>query len=392
MAKRGATPGLVRRRREGRDALYWSADSLSTKAADFPDRWIRLPLDATAAELADLCETYAARLAAWLDRGARPRFLYDGTFGSLCDAFERHPQSPIHDVRRNTAESYVDSLKVIRATVAARAVRALAPIDVKSWYARWRAPAKPGKPERVKRAHDAVAAVRMVLRFGQALGYEECGKLAEGLKAIQFERSAPRSAEMTIAHARAFIAAAQALDRQPRGLYMAIGVATQFETMLRQMDVIGEWTSDARGVENWAGPFAWENLPGGILRLQTSKTGAAIVHDLTRLELLWPLLQAVPQIERHGAVVKGELGLPIRARSYRKWFRQIARAAEIPDAVWNMDARAGAVTEALEAGAALDAVRRTATHSSAVMTARYDRDTELAVASVAAARKKARAT
>jgi hypothetical protein len=388
MALRGETPGLVRRRRKSGGRLYWSADSLSTKAADYPERLIPLPRDATPEEIRDLCETYTARLTQWLDRGAIPRWLYDGTVGSLCDAFERHPQSPIHDVRRNTAESYLDSFKVIRLTVAKRAVRALAPIDVKAWYDAWRAPRDKDGPERVKRAHDAVAALRMILRFGSALGYDECGRLDAGLAKLRFERSRPREGEMTVDQVKAFVV--EALKGGERGLYMAIGVAAQFETMLRQKDVIGEWTLDADGAESWSGPFTWENIPGGILRLRTSKTGTTIVHDLTRLELLWPLMQRVPQGERSGAVVKGEHGLPIRTRSYRKWFRPIARAGGIPDAVWNMDARAGAVTEALEAGAQMDAVRRTATHSSETMTRRYDRGAEAAVASVAEARKKAR--
>jgi integrase len=91
-----------------------------------------------------------------------------------------------------------------------------------------------------------------------------------------------------------------------------------------------------------------------------------------------------------GAIIKGEGGLPIRERSYRKWFREIARAAGIPDEVWNMDARAGAITEALEAGADKSAVQRAATHSNPAMTERYDRETKAAVLDVAAARKRAR--
>ena len=67
--------------------------------------------------------------------------------------------------------------------------------------------------------------------------------------------------------------------------------------------------------------------------------------------MLFPLLEAVPHVERTGAIVKGEYGLPIRERSYRKWFREIARAAGIPDEVWSMDSRAGAATEADAAGA-----------------------------------------
>ena len=109
----------------------------------------------------------------------------------------------------------------------------------------------------------------------------------------------------------------------------------------------------------------------------------------TKLDLLWPLIQSVPQTERTGAI-KGDSDLPIRTRSYRKWFREIADAAEIPHSVWNMEARAGGVTEALEAGASLTSVQRAATHSNPSMTQRYDRSTEAAVGEVAAARKRAR--
>ena len=104
---------------------------------------------------------------------------------------------------------------------------------------------------------------------------------------------------------------------------------------------------------------------------------------------MWPLLQAVPQHERTGAIVKA-YGEPIRVRSYRKWYRKIADQAGIPRTVWNMDARAGAVTEALEAGADRSEVQRAATHATPAMTARYDRKVEAAPAAVAAARQKAR--
>jgi hypothetical protein len=215
---------------------------------------------------------------------------------------------------------------------------------------------------------------------------------------MRFERSAPRESQMTLAHARAFITAALEFRLGDAiGLSMAIGVATQFETMLRQKDVIGEWlpSPSVRGVvgeggrETWSGPYRWENIPGGIFRLRTSKTGAEIAHDLTKLDLLWPLIQAVPQADRTGAIVKA-YGEPIRTRSYRKWFREIAKAAKIPDSVWNMDARAGAVTEALEAGAEKTDVQRAATHASPAMTERYDRASETASLAVAAARRKAR--
>jgi hypothetical protein len=102
------------------------------------------------------------------------------------------------------------------------------------------------------------------------------------------------------------------------------------------------------------------------------------------------LMNLVSQIDRVGAVVKGEAGLPIRARSYRKWFAEIRKAAGLPASLWSMDARAGAVTEALDLGAAETDVSRAATHSNLVMTRRYDRETEEAAARVADARKRGR--
>ena len=84
-----------------------------------------------------------------------------------------------------------------------------------------------------------------------------------------------------------------------------------------------------------------------------------------------PLLEAVPLDQRIGAIVKGAKGLPIRRDMYGRWFRQIARAAGIPDEVWNMDARAGGATEADKAGAAIEAIQSALTHTKESTTLRY---------------------
>ena len=393
MATRSEKPGLIRRKRRGGETLYWSAASLSGAAKTYPHPLIRLPEKATEAEIRDLCQTYTARLDLWLAGEAASGWRYDGTIGGLATVFERHPDSPIHDVKPNTAGAYLDSLKVIRATVGARAIRAVVPMDVKRWYTNWRAPAEAGKAERTKRAHDAVAALRMILRFGFALGYDECGVLVERLKMIRFERAAGRSSEMTIEHVRAFIAAALGTTRLPEACRrgMALGVALQFETMLRQKDVIGEWRG-TKPREEWHGALTWENIPGGMLRLYTSKSRGKkhAVFDLTRLDLVWPLVQAFPQAERAGAMIKGPEGAPMRERTYRKWFREIANNAGIPPGVWTMDARAGAITEAFEAGIDPALVSDGATHSSLSMTRNYDRRAEERIATVIEARKAAR--
>ena len=106
--------------------------------------------------------------------------------------------------------------------------------------------------------------------------------------------------------------------------------------------------------------------------------------------LLFPLLDAVPNDERVGAIVKGEHGLPIRERSYRKWFRETARVAGIPDEVWLMDTRAGAATEADAAGADLKSIQDLLTHTTPRTTVRYIRSTSKRMRTLAKARAQSR--
>ena len=446
MPPRGKAPGLKggRYRPElGRRLPYWMASQILPRDQyraikdRFPDPCIPLPLDASAAELAQLCEQHTARLNAWLAEQAKtaqrddaedlPALpAYRGTIDSACDWYEFHPRSRFHSVKANTRRSYLDSLKVIRSTVGKRLVRNVTILDCQHWYDEWRKPAmigedENGRPiygnERIKRAHAAIAMVKTVLRFNAALRRADCKQLIEDLEKADsltnFERGGAREQQMTLQQTRAFIGTA--LDLQARGvlpwrrgLYMAIGVAGQFELTLRQKDVIGERPKTAADLEKarrrgaaiwpggdrpWAGSFTWENVPGWRWRTRTSKSKyrAAAVFTLTNYDLLFPLLEMVPHEERQGAIVKGEHGLPIQERSYRKWFRQIARIAGIPDDVWLMDSRAGGASEAESAGVDRKLVSTALTHSNERTTGRYIRDVSVAIETVALARRRKRA-
>jgi integrase len=396
MPLRSDSPGLKwRKTAKGRQA-YWVAKQVVRDPMGFPDKTVRLTSGASDDELAELCREHTADLLRWIDdakNGREPDVRYDGTVKSLSQLFQTHAESPFHGVKPNTRESYVDSLKVIESTVGARVVYRLTVVDVRRWYRNWRAPKVEGGPERIKRAHDAVATFRMILRFGFALGHDECGKLDDRLAKQRFEKSGAREQEMTYPQAAAFVRKAlelgqQGIIPQDRARHMAIGVAAQFELALRQKDIIGEWSKK----DEWSGVFTWQNVPGWKLRLKTSKNRAAAVFTLSNYPLLFPLLEAVPHEERVGAIVKGEHNLPVRERSYRKWFRAIARTAEIPDEVWSMDSRAGAATEADEAGADLAAISDMLTHANPGTTLRYVRRREKRIAVAAEARARSRTT
>ena len=276
----------------------------------------------------------------------------------------------------------------------------------------WRKPApdRPGK-ERIDRPHDGVAMFRTVIYFLAALRFADCKQLASELEKVKFEKGGAREQELTYPHAATFLKTAMAFEREGvmppgRALSVAIGTIAQLEMLLRQMDITGEWapmTATRKlpsGIatldlddEQWAGFFTWENIAGWRWRMKTSKSKyrSAADFDLTKCTMLLPLLEAVPHAERTGPVVKGSYGLPVRADMYRRWFRQIARAAGIPDDVWNMDSRAGGATEADEAGAALEAIQGALTHTKPSTTVRYlRRGSSKKISQVADARSQAR--
>jgi hypothetical protein len=384
---------------------------------------VALPADADDAAIKRLCQEWTALLHAWIAERSKPDAAapatltrYDGSVRAACRIYQEHPDSPFQAVKANTRRTYVVSLDLIERTVGQRLIRNLTVLDGRRWYAVWRQPADAGGPERVDRAHDGISMWKTVLGFHASLRRPECKLLLEELKLVRFEKGGGREEEMTSGQCGAFIKTALELGRAgkipaERALSMATGVAAQFELALRQKDIIGEHAKNEADLDKavrrgaaaiawrngdvWVGSFTWENVPGWRWRMKTSKSKyrQAVDFDLSIFGLLLPLLERVALADRHGAIVKGEHGLPVRERSYRKWFRAIARAAGIPDEVWNMDSRAGAATEAEEAGVPLGDIADLLTHSQggAGTTPRYIRRRSKKIVTMAEARQRARA-
>jgi hypothetical protein len=109
---------------------------------------------------------------------------------------------------------------------------------------------------------------------------------------------------------------------------------------------------------------------------ETTKTGAIAAHDLKLCPLVIKVVGMVPADRRVGPlIIDEEAGRPYAEDAYAREWRIIADAAGIPKDVWNMDARAGGISEADDAGAALDDIRSQAAHAQAATTARYVRGT-----------------
>lgn len=83
------------------------------------------------------------------------------------------------------------------------------------------------------------------------------------------------------------------------------------------------------------------------MRKATTKTGAFAAHDLKLCPLVLGLLDRVPADRRAGPLIVGEIaGRPFAGSAYGREWRAVALAAGLPDHVWSVDARAGAITEA----------------------------------------------
>jgi hypothetical protein len=122
--------------------------------------------------------------------------------------------------------------------------------------------------------------------------YEE---IKDGSSIVNFEKGGAREQEMTYTQTVAFIRKALEMGNAgviplPRTRALAIGVAAQFELLLRQKDIIGEFAKIQAdldkaadrgastipfGEEVWTGYFVWERIPGWRWRLKTSKSNTA---------------------------------------------------------------------------------------------------------------------
>jgi hypothetical protein len=422
MPRRGDTPGLKRNRK---GLPYWMARQVVRDNRAFPDPSIPLPVDADPVLLAALCEDYTTKLYAWIAKAdtehgepSMTKTRYDGTVRAACKIYQEHPHSRFHKVKHTTRATYLQSLNVIISTVGARLIRNVTVITVEHWYDQWRKGVvlidADGNtsigPERIDRAHDAVSILKTVIYFMAAMRHADCKLLAGELEHVKFEKGGAREQELTFAQVSAFIQKALELGTSgvmpyERALYCAIATAAQYELIMRQIDILGFWgpmavdkrfpagiaTLQLEG-EVWAGFFAWENIPGWRWRMKTSKSKyrSAADFDLTRYTMLQPLLELVPHEQRTGSIIKGEGGLPVRYRSFVRWWRQIANAAGIPVDVESMDLRASGATEAQEPGAPIEDISTGMTHKKVTTTLGYIRRQRKKIAAIADARNQSR--
>jgi hypothetical protein len=157
----------------------------------------------------------------------------------------------------------------------------------------------------------------------------------------------------------AIISAAHAM-----GLHsIALAQAFQTNCKLRQKDVIGEWVPEDEPDESdlivdgekWLYGIRWSEIgPDLVLHHVTSQGGKLIEPRLSEAPLVMAEIARMfpPNTPRpEGPVIVSELtGWPWKTAAFRQKWREVARAAGVPDTVRNADNRGGNMRDNASAG------------------------------------------
>ena len=386
----GKAPGRKdRRNRDGSTRVYWVASN-EARAAGYEPETVRI-FESDEEEIAARCRLFQAEMREWMaertNAATRPQ---KSTVGRLIREYRTRSESPFQEVKWNTRRTYSKMLDKMEAAIGAVELRTVTLADIKRWYAAARYPDGKGrdKPDQLRTAHGFVSMFRRIISFGVSVEIRDTMRIGVILANARFEAPGKRSTALEIEHVEAVRKAAHESGRPS----LAIGMALQWELMLRQRDVIGEWEpiDTDYGVESpyvingrqWVNGLTWEDVSSTwILTKRTTKTGSQVNFDLQLCPIVMDELARVPLAKRTGPIVVDENADPPRPyaeHAYHREWRIVADAAGVPRGLFNMDARAGGATEAGDAGANLDDISPTMGHSKTETTVRYLRGTKLA--------------
>jgi hypothetical protein len=395
-------PGIVwRPKGEGWEAI-WRARADLVKRGFQPKNhhlWSgTVPTDLEAAHIADTCRRLQDEMLIFARGGLPVVNQFDGSLRGLVNCYQTDPDSTYHKKRYAVRKNHDITLRKIVLKHGDEQISDIKARLLLTWHKEWS-----NDGQKIAMAHAFVGHLRTMFAFGATiLEDDQCERLCGVLHKMRFPAPKPRTERLT---------ADQAISLRVKAHWrgwdtMALAQALQFELMLRQKDVIGEWVPLIEpGISAVVGPkgkwlmgLRWDEIDENlILRHNTSKRGKDIEVDLKLApmvieELALHSRTPIAQLTRAVLPASGPMiicevtGWPYTTAEFRRKWRLMADLAGIPKAVRNMDSRAGAISEATDAGADLEHVRHAATHSDIGMTQRYSRGSVQKVAGVSKTR------
>lgn len=397
-------PGLVwRKRRKGWEARWVCRTDLSRRGYEVKGARLWLgeqPDELDVQFIQSECRRLQTDMLIW-GRGGIPQVMtFDGTIAGLIDAYQKDKDSPFRKLRYQTRVYYDALCRRLIKDFGSYNVDEIKARDLRRWHEEFEAAGK------IPMGHACVSMLRTVLTFGSTiLEDNRCKLLRVTLHDMRFPMGKARVATLNAEQATAIRAEAHRRGRHS----IALAQAIQFELMLRQKDVIGEWVPISEsgqsaviwGNSKWMRGIDWREIDQTMtLTHVTSKRQKEIVVPLRQASMVMEELDlAFPgwggdraNLPGSGPVIVCETtGVPWIANEFRRHWRIIATKVGVPKGTRNMDSRAGAITEATQAGAPLESIKHAATHSDISMTQRYARGNEEKTADVLRLRQSHRA-
>jgi hypothetical protein len=414
-----SAPGLIYRLRRRGWVLSWSPRS-DLMERGYQGKTVRLwPSDRTPPQQSEptpaewevisaWCVRYHAEQLLWARGGVErdPNSLFDGTINGLCEVYQKHRRSPFQKVRHDSQKQYAGHIAGIKAAIGKVRVKHVTFEDISDWQEQFADDGEGGKPMKA-RAAEMIGLLKRIFIFGALVLPKLAGchdvcdiftKMAEGhLMGSSIRR---RKEYMTAAQARLL-----RIRAHEKGYHsIALEQALAFELGVRQKDVIGEWiprswpgvTDVYEGPSKWLMGIRWEEIDQNLVlthRLSKSLRGKNAVMDADAGKVkAWDLhdypmimdelscLVGKPEFARADLPTSGPLitceatGRPWHRTRFKKKWRDVARAAGLPDNLQNRDSRPGAATEAKLAGAVRDDIQRQLGHSKGETTEIYLRE------------------
>lgn len=378
--KRPTSPGLKwRNRKHGPPVPYWFADP---KAID-------MGYEVRSANLSALSDNPAAlvkrarrlqdEMLLWMKGATKAGAVFDGRFNSLLEIYETDPESTFHVLKPGVKHTYGVYIGRLKRHIGEVRIGQSDGRAVKRWFNEWRYD-EDGK-ERLPRARMVLAVLKAAVSFGVVCRMTGVKDFQHVLGELEFPRPKRRGFAPTAEQIIAARKAAHARGAPERALVYAL----QFETTLRQWDIIGQWLplSDPKpsailhkGMK-WVG-MHWSAVGAGMIleRVKPTKTedtsDVDVSFDLSVCPMVCEELTKIPTTGP--MIVNSKTGLPYFADQFEDGWKGDFLAAGLSEKLWNRDLRAGGITEGGKAGASLDDRSKLAGHTQTETTEIYDRD------------------
>ena len=339
-------PGIgYRKRKSGPDVPYWVADANAVKAG-YPVKAVNLSVFANEPPLLrQRCERLQAEMLLWFSAQREQKVIFDGTFRTLIDRYLSDPESSYARLKPGSRHPYLIYAGKVKEHIGARRIDACDGRDVIKWFKVWAGVDDLRSPDaRIPKARMALTVLKSAVSFGVICRLAGCVDFNTILAELEF----PGNHRRTYAPTAANIEAARRAAHQAGATRRALAYALQFETTLRQWDVIGQWVplSDPRPSaiidhgEKWIGP-TWAHIDGHlVLRLVHTKTEetseASGTYDLSACPMVVAELANVPAEHRRGPLIVNErTGLPYRYERFKEAWKADFRRAGLPTKMWN---------------------------------------------------------